>query len=446
MKTIDDFKNDFDHQEMGLYRWLAVSICVLIFIIDGFDILVMAFTAHSISKDWGMNGAEIGSLISSGLIGAAVGSFFIAPLGDRYGRKKIMMFSLYLAALTMMASAFTHHALQLGSLRFLTGVAVGGVLGNCNVLTSEYSSKKWRSLTVCLLSTGYALGATLGGLLAIFLDQKYGWHSVFLVGGMATLVVAVIATLWLPESLYYLLQHQTPSQLKKIQALEKKFKLKHLSEITASTKTKKQSNVRSIFTAEYAKSTVLLWIAMFCMMFGFYYILTWTPKILANNGMSNTEGMSAGVLINLGAVMGTLLFGFLGTKYKIKSLQVIFMVLTALLTLFFAFSLNDYKMALLVGLVVGVFGVGAKAGIQVVAPQIYSPYNRATGVGLAIGIGRIGSMLSPIVAGLLLDAGWMPKSLFIFASLFFIVAMFALMTLKSEEQGQHLQTTELMKG
>lgn len=436
MTTIKELKEYLDIQKMNMSRWLIIFICILIFTIDGFDILVMAFTAHSISVSWGLSGAQIGGLISSGLIGAAAGSFFLAPLGDKHGRRKVMMYSLYLSAITMILSAYAADAAQLSILRFLTGVAIGGVLGNCNVLTSEYSSVKWRSLTVCLLSTGYAMGAVLGGLLAIYLDQHFGWHSVFLIGGIATLVTALIVTLWLPESIYFLINKQPQHYKTQLNHIQRKLQLPDLSQIKpfSEAEIKEKSSLKSIFSGSYLNSTVLLWIAMFSMMFGFYYILTWTPKILSSSGMSNAEGISAGVLINMGAVIGTLLFGFLGAKYKIKLLQVIFIICTAVLTVLFAFSLQDYKLALMIGLVVGIFGVGSKAGIQVVAPQIYDSANRATGVGMAIGIGRIGSMLSPILAGVLLDAGWMPKSLFMFASLFFLISMTALLFLKTREQ------------
>lgn len=449
MNTIEELKEYLDIQKMNFNQWVIVAICILIFTIDGFDILVMAFTAHSISQSWGLSGAQIGSLISSGLIGAAVGSFFIAPMGDKLGRRRIMMYSLYVASITMILSAYAETATQLGILRFITGVAIGGVLGNCNVLTSEYSSTKWRSLTVCLLSTGYALGATLGGILAIYLDKSFGWSSVFLIGGIATLIAAIITNLWLPESVYFLINKQPKGYQKELKKLQDRLKLPNISDIKPSVIDvgKNKSSIKSVFQKQYFSSTIFLWIAMFTMMFGFYYILTWTPKILSSSGMSNVEGISAGVIINFGAVIGTLIFGFLGAKYKIKPLQVIFLVLTALFTVVFAFSLQDLKLALLIGLIVGIFGVGSKAGIQVVAPQIYDSSNRATGVGLAIGIGRLGSMLSPIVAGLLLDFGWVPKSLFIFASLFFIVSMISLVLLKSKDKSENLVSTTIsLKG
>ena len=199
---------------------------------------------------------------------------------------------------------------QLGILRFISGIAIGGVLGNCNVLTSEYSSKKWRSLTVCLLSTGYALGASLGGILALYLDKSFGWNSVFLIGGIATLIAAIITNIWLPESLYFLINKQPKGYQEKIKKLQKILNIPDMSSIKPSSidLSKSKNSIKSVFQKQYFTSTILLWTAMFTMMFGFYYILTWTPKILSSSGMSNADGISAGVLINFGAVIGTLLF------------------------------------------------------------------------------------------------------------------------------------------
>lgn len=432
MKTTTELKGWIEDTPMTRYQWLIVSICILVYTIDGFDILVMAFTAHSVSQSWGLNGSQIGFLISSGLIGAALGSFFIAPFGDKIGRKKTIVYSLFVASISMLLSAYASSATELAILRFVTGVCIGGVLSNCNVMASEYSSFKWKSLTICLLSTGYALGATFGGLLAMYLDKHLGWQIVFLAGGILTVMTMIIVAVGLPESLFFLLNRQPQNYLNKVSVIQKRMNLPDISAIEKmqTTMLQSKSNFASIFKKDVLSSTLLLWLAMFSMMFGFYYILTWTPKILSGSGMSNEQGISVGVLINFGAVIGTLLFGFLGARYKIKNLQVIFLILTAIFTAIFALFLKNLNLALMIGVVVGVFGVGAKAGIQVVAPMIYDATNRATGVGFAIGVGRLGSMLSPIVAGVLLDAGWTPMSLFLFASAFFIVAMFAMLTMK----------------
>ncbi len=416
---------------MTRYQWGIIAVCGLLYIVDGFDILVMAFTAHAISESWSLSGSQVGVLISCGLAGTALGSFFVAPFGDRFGRRTVILVSLAIAGFCMIFSACAANALQLGCLRFVTGICIGGILTNCNVLTSEYSSIKWRSLTICLLSTGYAIGATLGGVLAMYVEKRFGWRVVFLIGGLLSLMSLLVAIAALSESLYFLINRKPRNCLRKKQSIRVKMQLPELSSITmehpASTKIKTYAH---LFKGESRMATFLLWTALYCLMFGFYYILTWTPKVLTNSGLSNEQGISAGVVINFGAMFGTIVFGFLGTRYNIKSLQVFFLLSTAVLVVVFGFSLGHLGLALILRLVVGIFGVGATAGLHTIAPMIYESSHRATGVGLAIGIGRLGSMSSPIVAGMLLDQGWKPTSLFFLVGVVLVISAIAVVLMK----------------
>ncbi len=438
-ETVDDRAPDsnwlkpyLDSTQMTRYQWMIVSVCVLIYIIDGFDILVMAFTAHSISQSWGLNGAQIGVLISCGLGGTALGSFFVAPLGDTFGRRTIILLSLGTASASMILSAYTSSALELGCLRLVTGICIGGVLTNCNVMTSEYSSLKWKSLTVCLLSTGYAVGATFGGLLAMYLERRYGWQIVFLIGGGMSLCSLIVALVALPESLYFLLNRKPTNHLAKLQKISKSIQLPHrpLSGNLDNVPDNRKSTFAELFKNKTWVPTILLWVALYCLMFGFYYILTWTPKVLTNSGLTNEQGISAGVVINFGAMLGTVLFGLLGARYKIKSLQIFFLICTAILVVIFGLSLSNLNLALMIGLVLGIFGVGATAGLHAMAPMIYPSKNRATGVGLAIGIGRLGSMSSPMVAGLMLDHGWKPTSLFFLVGVVLVISSVAVVLMR----------------
>jgi benzoate transport len=433
LKDLGALKSYMDVTNMTRYQWVIIAVCGLLYIVDGFDILVMAFTAHSISESWSLSGSQIGVLISCGLGGTAVGSFFVAPFGDRFGRRTVILVSLAIASLCMIFSACAANAFQLGCLRFLTGICIGGILTNCNVLTSEYSSIKWRSLTICLLSTGYAIGATFGGVLAMYVEKRFGWRVVFLIGGLMSLMSLLVAVAALSESLYFLINRKPRNCLRKIQSIRVKLQLPELSSIATEHPASKKIKgaYAELFKGEAGMATVLLWIALYCLMFGFYYILTWTPKVLTNSGLSNEQGISAGVVINFGAMFGTIVFGFLGTRYNIKTLQVFFLLSTAVLVVVFGFSLGNLDLALMLGLVVGIFGVGATAGLHTIAPMIYESSQRATGVGLAIGIGRLGSMSSPIVAGILLDQGWKPTSLFFLVGVVLVVSAMAVVLMKA---------------
>lgn len=197
-----------DEKSMSRFQWGVISLCFLINMLDGFDVLVMAFTAASVASHWSLSGIQLGYLLSAGLVGMALGSLFIAPWADRFGRRPLIMFCIAVAGSGMVASAYAQSPVQLGALRLLTGLGIGGILASSYVIAGEYASKKWRGLAISLQATAYALGATIGGIVAAWIIPAMGWPSVFLYGGLTTLATLPIMGLWLPESLDFLLGRQ----------------------------------------------------------------------------------------------------------------------------------------------------------------------------------------------------------------------------------------------
>lgn len=177
-----DVLSEINHNNMSRYQWFVILICICLNIIDGFDVMVMAFTAPSVSAEWSLSGAQIGLLLSSGLFGMAAGSIFLAPLADKIGRRLLILVCLVIAGLSMLGCALVQSHGMLAALRFITGIGVGGILASSNVLASEYANVRWRSLAVSLMSTGYGIGATLGGVLSLALIEHLGWRSIFLAG------------------------------------------------------------------------------------------------------------------------------------------------------------------------------------------------------------------------------------------------------------------------
>ena len=230
-----DLKSVVDERPMARFQWLAVGICIVLNMIDGFDVLVMAFTASSVSAEWGLNGAQIGLLLSAGLFGMAAGSLFIAPWADRFGRRPLILFCLLLSGVGMLLSALSQTPLQLALLRGLTGLGIGGILASSNVIASEYANKRWRGLAVSLQSTGYALGATLGGLLSVWLLTHFGWRSVFIFGGAVTLAVIPLVLLYLPESLDFLIARRPENALARINRLAARLGQPALRELPVAT-------------------------------------------------------------------------------------------------------------------------------------------------------------------------------------------------------------------
>lgn len=425
-----DVLTEINQNNMSHYQWFVIVVCVCLNIIDGFDVMVMAFTAPSVSAEWSLSGAQIGLLLSAGLFGMAAGSIFLAPLADKIGRRLLILICLAIAGISMLACGLVHSHSMLAALRFVTGVGVGGILASSNVLASEYANLRWRSLAVSLMSTGYGIGATLGGVLSLLLIEHLGWRSIFLAGGVTTVAMLLISLWLLPESLDYLLAKKPKQALEKINLTMQRMGLATLNALPQHEKnTQQSSDIAKLFQGKQGFQTLCLWFAFFMVMFGFYFVMSWTPKILISMGMSPNQGVSTGILISIGGVFGAAIIGLLASRIKIFHALSIFLGLTAVCVWLFVAVSSQVSIALIVGLLLGTLINGCVAGLYSISPTIYDADIRSRGVGYAIGFGRIGAILSPTVAGIFLDKGLAPATLYAYYGIVFILAIFLILSL-----------------
>lgn len=435
-------REEMNNKPMNRYQWFVIGICILLNVIDGFDVLVMAFTASSVSAEWGLTGSQLGMLLSAGLFGMGAGSLFLAPWADKIGRRPLILLCLLISGFSMIGASMVQNATELGIMRFITGLGIGGILASSNVIASEYASSRWRSLAVSLQSTGYAIGATIGGMIAIALISHFGWRSVFLAGGLSTLFMFVVAYFTLPESLDYLLVKQPKNALERINQLGQRIgltRLAQLPEVIISSAQPKMG-IAKLFTAGLGLQTLLLWLSFFFVMFGFYFVMSWTPKILSANGMSTEQGVTAGVLISAGGMFGAALIGLISARVRVFYVQAAFLTLTAVLILLFVNNVGDLAIAFILAVFLGVLSNGCVAGLYAMSPSIYEADVRATGVGSAIGFGRIGGILSPLIAGAFLDGGTSSLTLYGYYAAAFL---FAVVTVLMLSKMQNKYTAQL---
>lgn len=418
---------------MSLFQWFVIGLCFLINMLDGFDVLVMAFTAASVAAQWKLSGVQLGYLLSAGLVGMALGSLVIAPWADRIGRRPLIMLCIAIAGSGMVASAYAQSPVQLGVLRLFTGLGIGGILASSYVIAGEYASSRWRGLAISLQATAYALGATIGGLIATQLIPNLGWQSVFLYGGIVTLLTLPVMFLWLPESLDFLMGKRPQNALQKINAILGRVgiePLQTLPSVNPAAASVEKNRVASLLAPGLAGSTLLIWLAFFMVMFGFYFVMSWTPKLLVTAGLSNQQGITGGVLLNVGGIVGTSLIGLLAAKFCISRVLMLYLLVNALLMCAFVSLLANLGVAFAAALAIGVFVNGCVAGLYALTPSLYSVTQRVTGLGWAIGVGRIGAIVSPLVAGRLIDASWKPDQLFSLYGIAFVVAAAAIFMLQ----------------
>ncbi|KAA8731254.1 MFS transporter [Acinetobacter qingfengensis] len=431
-----------NQQPMTMYQWFVIGICICLNIIDGFDVMVMAFTAPSVSAEWHLSASHVGILLSAGLFGMAGGSIFLAPFADKIGRRKLILTCLAIAAASMLASAEATSHTMLAIFRFVTGLGVGGILASSNVVASEYANVRWRSLAVSLMSTGYGIGATLGGVLSLTLIGEFGWRSVFLAGGITTVVMLVLAIWLLPESLDYLFAKRPKNALLITNKILQKMKIQTIAQLPDAavlTVQQEQTAISKLFHGNKARQTLLLWFSFFLVMFGFYFVMSWTPKILIAMGMSAKQGVSAGILISIGGIFGAAIIGLLAAKIRIFYALSSFLGLTALCVFLFVSVSAQVSTAFIVGVFLGLLINGCVAGLYSISPTIYAADVRNRGVGYAIGFGRLGAILSPIVAGVFLDQHIAAATIYAYYGVVFIFAIVLILLLSREVKREQQQ-------
>ena len=429
-----DLRKELNEAPMSRFQWSAIVVCILLNALDGFDVLVMAFTAAGVSAEWKLNGAQLGVLFSAGLLGMAAGSLLLAPLADRWGRQRVTLLSLVLIAFGMLLSGYTRSQHELALMRVVTGLGIGGMLASVTVIIGEYSSDKWRGMNIALYTAGYPLGATIGGLAAAWMLTHYGWRSVFIAGGIATAVMIPMVLWRLPESVDFLISRRPAQALQKLNALLVKMGRAPMAQLPAlSVQTQAQTGnaIAGLFRNGLLGKTALIWCGFFMLMFGFYFALSWTPKLLVSAGLSATQGITGGVLLNLGGMVGGVVFGALSVRMNLGRLTALAMLLAGVsLALFGAVSGGLYA-AFAVAFAIGIFLFSSMAGLYAVTQSSYPVQVRTTGIGYAIGVGRLGAILAPLCAGFFIDAGWTPNKLYYVFALPLFMAMLAMAALSA---------------
>jgi len=410
------------------FQLTVIALCVGLNMLDGFDVLAMSFAASGVKADWHLHDGQLGALLSAGLVGMGLGSLTLGPCADRWGRRIIVLLSVALAGLGMMGSALTRDYAELLALRVLTGIGIGGTIASVAVIVSEYATDNRRGTALAIYATGYSIGATIGGALAAYAIPRYGWRAAFVIGGTLSLLMLPLAWRKLPESLDFLLTRRPPSGLRRVNAVLRGMgqpSLTVLEPLTVSNQSS-QDSVGAQLRLLVRPSTLLVWIVFFCTMAGFYFILSWTPRLLNAAGLSAGQGMTGGVLLNLGGIAGCGLFACAAARADTHRLLLGALIGSALLIAVFGLVMSRLDIALWTALLLGIIANAAMAGLYAVGPPLYPTAVRTTGMGWAIGIGRFGAILAPLASGALLDRGWLPAQLYFFFSAPFVVAAVAI--------------------
>lgn len=418
----EDLAAVLERRTMTPFQVAAVGICTILNAIDGFDVLAISFAAPLLAAEWTLQPAELGLLFSSGLIGMTVGSLLLAPLADRIGRRRLTLGSVIGVTAGMFLSAIAQDPNQLAVTRVLTGLGIGAMLPSLATVVAEYSSTRRRALSVSVWATGYPVGATLGGFGAVSVADSFGWRGIFVLGGLLSLAMIPVVIWRLPESLAFLATRRPRGALDQINLLLRRVGRDAVDEIPDPPAAQPRVRVRDVVRGRLGARSAALWGAFFCVMMSFYFVLSWTPKLLVDAGLRAEQGISGGVLLNLGGIAGGLGLGLLAARVGPYRIVALTMVAGAASVALFGLFAHGLALSLALALVVGYLIFGSIVGLYSIMPSVYPTEVRNTGAGLSVGVGRIGAIVSPFVAGVLLENGWSGSATYILFALPLFVA------------------------
>lgn len=385
---------------------IVVAITVLLNAMDGFDVLSIAFASPGIAREWGIDRGALGIVLSMELIGMAVGSVFLGGVADKIGRRPTLLGCLMVMALGMYGATTAGNPVILSIWRIFTGLGIGGMLSATNAVVGEFSSKKWRALCISIMVIGYPLGGGFGGLYASSLIGSYGWRSVFYLGAIVAALSFPILYFFVPESVHWLARKQPEGALNRVNASLRKLGHATVSALPVMAETDRKKSVGDIFSPALVGTTVIVTATYFLHILTFYFLIKWTPQIVA--GMQFPDSAAGRVLAfaNLGGAAGGAVFGLLTGKIGLKPLTIGILVFNAIAVASFGRTPAELGTLTMLSVIVGFFGNAAISGLYSIVAYAFPTHVRATGTGFVVGVGRGGAVLSPIVAGYLMQGGF----------------------------------------
>jgi MFS transporter, AAHS family, 4-hydroxybenzoate transporter len=397
-----DVRQVIDERPLGGFQKMIIVMCGLIVLLDGFDAQVMGYVAPALGPALKITRPDVGHVISAGLFGMMIGALAFGPIADRIGRRPVLLICplIFGAGSLLTATAGSKESLML--FRLITGLGMGGAMPNAIALTAEYMPKRVRATAVTVMFCGFSIGAAAVGWVAAPVIPAFGWPTVFLIGGVLPIVITGLSFVFLPESIRFLLRRRASDPraaryLAKIAPDAPKGEL-----ILSDEGARGVFVVKQLFVAGRHWVTVLLWVMFFANLLDLYFVNSWMPSIMKDVGLDQKRAILITTLFQVGGTVGAVLIG------RLIDRNLSFRVLAAAyfgaaICVFLIGESGSSSTWLIITVFAAGFGViGAQNGANAMAAEIYPTEARSTGVGWALGIGRIGSIIGPTLGGMLI--------------------------------------------
>lgn len=395
------------------FQITAIVLCSVIAFLDGLDTQSIAVVAPLIAENLHFGRAALGPVFAAAGLGAAIGAFTFGPLGDMFGRKRILALAAVIFGVFTVLTAFTDSYLQLLLVRVCAGIGLGGATPCFIALASEYAPARRRAAVASLMWAAFPLGGSLGSFINAFILAHYGWQNIFLFGGILAFIAAGVVLVWMPKSLRYLLA--TDAAPSRIAAIVRRIhpELPANARFIADEEHIPGVPVKHLFTEGRALSTLLLWVP-FLTGFGILAIMVvWTPTLLRDNGISPAVASVAVGINGIGALIGMASAGRLMERFGTVPVLFPALLVGALATASLGYAASSLA-TMSVALIIAGLGVGMGAsGAIALAALTYPTAIRSTGVGWAMGLGRFGQVVTPLLAAAMIQGGLTDGAMFL---------------------------------
>jgi AAHS family 4-hydroxybenzoate transporter-like MFS transporter len=410
-----------ENQRIGGLQLRVAVLCTLIQMCDGYDVGSIGWAVPSLTHAWHIAPPAFAEAFLFSNLGIMAGALVAGPIGDRIGRKPLLMGSVAIFGLASLLSAIAPSLAVLSGLRFFTGLGIAGGFAGSTALTGDYAPKRRRATLIMVTFTGAPIGGFVGGqLVALLLHEGFDWPSIFVVGGAFPLVLLLLMALWLPESPRLLAQRASlaPHQKAVLQSLG----ITPGARDTQSLDVAQGNPIKMLFADGYALQTVLLWIIFFCSLLDLFLFLFWLPEILHLIGMTPAQAVFATSLHPLGGVAAVLYLGLAIDRFGAqRALSAHFAVGIAFIALLSLVTL-PYLGVLALCFLTGTTVIGSQTASNAVCGALYPARMRTSAIGWALGIGRLGGIVAAPLGGYLLARGLQPTEVLLSACVFAAIA------------------------
>jgi AAHS family 4-hydroxybenzoate transporter-like MFS transporter len=421
-----------DNSKLGGFQIGLCALCALCLIMDGFDVQSMGYVAPAIIQDWHIPSSALGPVFGAAPFGILVGSLLFSLIADKIGRRPVLIALTLFFALATILTARANSVNELLLIRFIAGMGLGGIQPNGMALMGEYSPRKVRITMMMIVSNGFTAGAAAGGFISAWLIPAFGWRAVFYFGGAVPLLIAALMLFQLPESLQFMVLKGKAREkiIKWLRRVDPAVEVNSVTEFVVPEEKKEGVLFVHLFRNGRAAATILLWIVNFMNLINLFFLSSWLPTVVRSAGYPTRVAVLVGTTLQVGGTIGT--FGLawlierrgfipvLGGSFLLACLAVAFIGQPAL----------TLTMLFIVVFVAGWCVVGGQPGVNALAATYYPTYLRSTGIGWGLGIGRIGAIVGPVVAGQLIGLKWSSQQLFYAAAVPALISALVMFSLR----------------